>query len=154
MTIVDPSWGGYHTNADPTQAPAAGEPRVYWGYKYGTNMRLLGHDNLEVTGSLIPGGTAQIQIEAKPGDFAVILFALRTGDQAFAPFTGPLRLSPASILPPTISGNTGATGVQTTVLPIPANPSLRGATMYLQGQHDPNFSLGATFTPLEVLMIK
>lgn len=151
---VDPSWGAYHTNVDPTQAPGPGEPSYYWGYQYGTNMRLIGYDNLEITGNLAVGGNAQIQLEAQPNDIAFLLLALGTTDQPFWIFTGPLRLMPSLIVPAHYAGNTGPTGLWTNNLNIPNDPSLHGATLYTQGLYDANFRLGGTFSPMEPLPIQ
>lgn len=151
---VDATWFSYHTNVDPTIAPGPGEPSYFWAYQYGTNLRLIGYDNLEITGNLVVGGSAQFDLEAHPNDIAFILFALRTTDQPFLNFAGPLRLDPNFLLDASFSGNVGATGLWTNTLQIPANPNLQGAILHTQGFYDANFANGATFSPLETLQIR
>lgn len=154
LTRVDPSWAAYHTNVDPTQAPGAGEPGYFWAYQYGTNVRLTGIDNLEITGNLVPGGTATFQLDAAPNDLFVVLFGLGTTDQPFPPFQGPLRLDPGFILPVTYSGSVGPSGTWTTSLPIPNQPGLSGALAWTQALYDATFMSGGTFSPLEQLRIQ
>jgi hypothetical protein len=153
LTRVDPSWGAYHTDVDPTQAPGVGEPAYYWGYQYGTNLRLIGFDNLEISGNLTIGGSASIQLEAQPNDVAFVLFALGVADLPFPPFAGALRLDPATILPASFAGNVGPTGTWVNTLGIPNDPTLRGLTIQVQALHDQTFANQGRFSPLEALRI-
>lgn len=153
LLLVDPTWGGYHTNVDPTLAPAPNEPGYYWHYQYGTNLRLMGFDNLEITGNLTVGGSAQFQLDAPPSDFAFLLFGFGTTDLAIPGFNGPLRLDPASIAPTSFAGIVPASGSWINSLNIPNNANLHGATLYTQALYDPTLTTGATMSPLERLLI-
>lgn len=154
LTLVDPSWGGYHTNVDPTMAPGAGEPNYYWHYQYGTNVQLIGYDNLDISGPMTLGSTVQIQLETQPLEFAVMMFSLGSGDMPLLNFTGPLRLDPALLLPAWFFGNVGPTGVWINQLPIPNNASLHGLGLYVQALYDPTFTTTATFSPMEPMQIQ
>lgn len=151
---VDPTWGGYHTNVDPTLAPAAGESSIWWGYRYGTNCRLIGYDNMEVGGSDRLGGVATFTLTAGPIQPCVVLFSGGTTDQPVPGLTGPLRLSLASIVTPGFLGVTDASGVFANALTIPNDPNLVGLALYTQGAYDPSFTRTATLTPLDVLRIR
>jgi hypothetical protein len=41
LSIVDPSWGGHHTDGDPDGMSAGAA--VEWNYQYGTNIRVYGY---------------------------------------------------------------------------------------------------------------
>ena len=154
LHVIDPSWGGYHTNVDPTVAPGAGEPGYFWNYQYGTNLRLMGWDNLEITGTLVIGGQAQWQLDAPALDIAFLLFGFGTTDLAIPGFTGPLRLDPSLIAPAYFVGTVAANGVWLNSLSIPNDPSLHGAVIHTQAFHDDLLGNGATFSPLETLVIQ
>ncbi|MBK8979339.1 MAG: hypothetical protein IPM29_25865 [Planctomycetes bacterium] len=154
LTRVDPTWRAYHTNVDPTVAPGGGEPSYYWGYQYGTNFRLLGWDNLEITGSSQLGGTAIFTLEAPPFDLAVLFFASAVGDQPLPPFRGPLRLALASIVPAAFAGAVDPNGQFVRTLTIPNDPRLVGIVVYAQALHDPSFVATGTFSPLDEMRIR
>jgi hypothetical protein len=153
LHLVDPSWGGYHTNVDPTVAPGPGEPSYFWAYQYGTNVRLMGYDNLEITGNVVPGGAAVITLEAPAFDFAFVAFGLQLADQQRPNYIGPLRLDPAWIPPAYYFGVVDAAGLFVNTLPIPNLAWLHGTTLFVQGAYDPSFAWGATLSPMEVLTI-
>jgi hypothetical protein len=154
LTLVDPTWGAYHTNVDPTMAPAPNEPGYYWGYQYGTNLTLYGWDNLEVTGNLTVGGSAQLRLDVPPFDLAGLLFSGAPADQQVLGFQGPLRIDLTLLVLSTFLGNVGASGTWTNNLPIPNDPSLSGVSIYIQGFHDATFAASLTFSAMERLRIQ
>lgn len=154
LTRVDPTWAAYHTNVDPTQAPGPGEPSYFWAYQYGTNMRLIGYDNLEITGTLAPGGSASIQLDAQPMDLAALLMGIGTYDQSFPGFIGPLRLDPSLLIPATFIAPIPASGAWITTLQIPNDPNLSGAVLYFQGAYDLRMAGSVRFSPMEALRIQ
>ena len=154
LTRVDPTWGAYHTNVDPTQAPAAGEPGYYWHYQYGTNVRLVGYDNLTISGNLVVGGSATIVVEAPPAHLAMLMFALSTTDVTLPGILGPIRLDPATILPVSFFSVVGPNGLWQSQIPIPNDPNVRGVSLVVQGIHDQTFGSGGTVTPYDLLYVQ
>jgi hypothetical protein len=154
LWLVDPSWGAYHTNVDPTAAPGSGEPGYFWAYQYGTNMQLIGYDNFEITGTLIPGGLAQVQLQAPPLAVCFTLFGLLPANVPVLNFQGVLRLDPSTVSTNTLTGIVDPNGSWGAPLGIPANPSLSGVTVLLQAVYDPTFTVTATFSPMDELRIQ
>lgn len=154
LWLVDPTWGGYHTNVDPTMAPGPGEPGYFWAYQYGTNMRLIGYQNLDVSGTLVPGGSAQIHLEAQPFSLLFTFFALGVADLPIPGFVGALRLDPTRIQGGYILGVTDQTGNWTTALGIPNNAALHGVDVRVQALYDTTFAMGGTFSPMVTLSIQ
>jgi hypothetical protein len=151
---VDITWRSYHTNVDPTQAPAAGESRTWWGYRYGTNLTLLGYDNYNLTGNPRLGGFIDCTLEAGPNDLCAVFFALGAIDAPFPTFRGPLRLDVSQFIPLGIPGVADGRGSYVVNLPVPNQPVLRGASLYSQALYDPQFTRTATFSPLDVVTIQ
>jgi hypothetical protein len=154
LRLVDPTWGGYHTNVDPTVAPGPGEPGYYWFYQYGTNMQLIGYDNFEITGSLVPGGVAQLLLQAPPLAVSFTLFGLLPGNLPVLNFRGELRLDPQTVSTNTLTGIVDPSGNWGALLTIPNNNNLRGLSVFLQAVYDPTFTVTATFSPMEELRIQ
>lgn len=152
LTVANPTWRGYHTNVDPTQAPGPGEPGYFWAYQYGTNMSLIGHDNLELTNAPTIGGNAQIQLDAPPNINAALLFSLGAADFSLSGFVGPLRLDPSRIVSFAVVGTVAPNGTWLNTFQIPLDPTLRGLVVYAQGLYSFT-SIGATFSPLEIVRI-
>lgn len=153
LRLVDQSWGGYHTNVDPTMAPGPGEPSYYWFYQYGTNVRLMGYDNLEITGNVVPGGAAVITLEAPAFQFAIVAFSLEPADLQMPNYIGPMRLDPAWIPSAYYFGVVDAAGMFVNTLAIPSGAWLHGTTLYVQAGYDPSFAMTATLSPMEPLRI-
>ncbi|HMQ21932.1 MAG TPA: hypothetical protein PKE00_05545 [Planctomycetota bacterium] len=154
LTKVNASWGAYHTDVDPTVAPGANEPGYYWGYQYGTNVKLIGGDNFETSGSLTPGGNFRFDVEVCPNDFGALFLSLGTVDAQVPGFNGFLRVDPATVLGLGITFRASATGAWTLSAPIPNDPMLRGLTLYCQILHDATFATTATFTVMDSFTIR
>ena len=152
---IDRTWGGYHTNNDPTQGRNLNDPSVYWGYQYGTNCRLVGYDNLEITGSTVLGGTVTFTLEtATPQDLCLLQFAGRTIDVSVPGLIGPLRLDLATLAPPGFVGTSDLSALFIRTLTIPNDRALVGVVVYSQAAYDATFTTTATFSPMDSLRIQ
>ncbi len=155
LTRIDPSWGAYHTNNDPTQGRNLNDPSVYWGYQYGTNCRLVGYDNLEITGTPVLGSTVTFTLETStPQDLCLLQFGAALTDVQIPGLVGPLRLDPATIVPPGFVGTSDMSAMFVRTLTIPNDRALVGVVVYSQGAYDPTFTTTATFSPMDELRIR